>query len=262
MSEIKNVAIIVSSCDAFSDAWKPFFTLFYKYWHDCPFNVYLIANTINYSDQRVKTICVGTDLGWSSNLQKALHQIAASTILYFQEDYFIKKNVKTELVLSLINKMRKYHAACLRLYPSPGPDSFFENEGSVGIISRDAAYRVSLQCSIWNSDTLESLLVPGENGWDMETKGTQRASGRDELFLSVKRSGENGSVGDIPIDYLCTAIVKGRWTKEAVELCGTEGIKLDLKLRPVLKGKPYENNPSLARRILTLYSRQRTLKKL
>ena len=38
-------AVVVSSCDAYSDAWKPFFKLFFKYWSDCPFPIYLVTNT-------------------------------------------------------------------------------------------------------------------------------------------------------------------------------------------------------------------------
>ena len=34
-------AILILSCDKFSDLWKPFFDLFWKYWPDCPYNVYL-----------------------------------------------------------------------------------------------------------------------------------------------------------------------------------------------------------------------------
>jgi hypothetical protein len=39
-----NLAVIVVSCDLYSDVWKPFFTLFFKYWNDCPFPVYLTSN--------------------------------------------------------------------------------------------------------------------------------------------------------------------------------------------------------------------------
>src|SRR5207237_8024820 len=50
MPELKafasSVAIVVSSCDAFFDAWRPFVFFFQKHWSDCPFPVYLIVNRL------------------------------------------------------------------------------------------------------------------------------------------------------------------------------------------------------------------------
>ena len=36
-----------------------------------------------------------------------------------------------------------------------------------------------------------------------------------------------------PISYICTAIVRGCWTKSAIEFCTEEGIPLDTSLRPI-----------------------------
>ena len=41
---IKNkFAILIVSCDKYSDLWDPFFKLFFKFWPDCPFNIYLLS---------------------------------------------------------------------------------------------------------------------------------------------------------------------------------------------------------------------------
>ncbi len=50
MPELKDfassVAMVVSSCDAFFDAWRPFAFFFRKHWSDCPFPVFLIVNRL------------------------------------------------------------------------------------------------------------------------------------------------------------------------------------------------------------------------
>ena len=61
----------------------------------------------------------------------------------------------------------------------------------------------------------------------MEIAGTERSKDMASPFLSIKRSQL------LPIDYLCTAIVKGRWTKEAIELLQENNIKVKLKKRKV-----------------------------
>jgi hypothetical protein len=244
---IEKTALIVSSCDAFSDAWKPFFVFFDKYWADCPYEIYLISNEKKIPHNRVKTICVGKDRGWAANLRIALETISADHVIYFQEDYFIRRRVENDEVADLVAVCEKTKAACLRLYPCPGPDLPFENYETIGLIAPMAPFRVSLQCAIWNKRALATLLVPDESGWDMEIKGSDRSRKGDDLFLSVKRTGEKGNIGAVPIDYVCTAIVKGKWTQEAVDVCKKEGIRLDLSRRPLLKGRPYQQKRSIGR---------------
>ena len=38
------IGIVVPSCDKYSDLWPYFFNNFYKYWYNCPLNIYLISN--------------------------------------------------------------------------------------------------------------------------------------------------------------------------------------------------------------------------
>ena len=63
-----DVTILVVSCDKYKDLWIPFFHCFFKYWSDCPYPVFLASNDLEYSDPRVKTILIGPDKDYSSNL--------------------------------------------------------------------------------------------------------------------------------------------------------------------------------------------------
>jgi hypothetical protein len=70
-----DISVLVVSCDAYQDLWKPFFSCFFKFWPDCPFPVYLGANFKKYEDDRVQTILIGQDLDYSTNLLMMLKQI-------------------------------------------------------------------------------------------------------------------------------------------------------------------------------------------
>lgn len=219
-----NCVIIVSSCDAYNDAWDPFFTLFFRYWPDCPFAVYLVSNYKEYKDKRVISIRVGEDKKWATNMMIALEGTKSPYIIYLQEDYFLQSRVDTEYVNKLVYYAECNNVSCLRLFPSPPPDIFFNNTLNLGKINNDAAYRVSLQAALWKSDDLKNLICEGESGWDMEYNGTLRSVAKG-LFLSVKKS---------VLNYLTqTGIVKGKWTVEAVKLCKKEGVKIDLSTRAV-----------------------------
>ena len=43
---VKNdkLAILVLSCDGYTDLWRPFFENFKKKWGDCPYDIYLLTN--------------------------------------------------------------------------------------------------------------------------------------------------------------------------------------------------------------------------
>jgi hypothetical protein len=91
----------------------------------------------------------------------------------------------------------------------------------IGIIGRDTPYRNSTQTAIWDRQVLLSLLKYGETGWEFETKGGwERSRLIDRPFLSYQRP---------VVDYLCTAIVKGRYSREAIELGKKEGIEISTK---------------------------------
>ncbi len=228
-------SIIVSSCDGFRDVWHPFFTLFFRYWSDCPFRIYLTANRCSYDDIRIQTIRAGRDRGWATNMRRALEQIATPLVLYLQEDYFLTRQADTARIIALAEHALQEGAACVRIYPCPGPDEDLDEARGLGRISQHAEYRVSLQAAIWNREILQALITDGESGWDMEMKGTKRAADIDKPFFSVTRRYLSDGTLDAPLPYLCSAVERGCWVPEALDLCRREGIEVDTGRRP-LKG--------------------------
>lgn len=237
MDQEKNIydcAIVVPSCDAYEDSWAPFFGFFFKYWPDCPFPVYLITGAKIYPDQRVKTIALGIDNGWANNMKTSLANLPEKYFLYFLEDVFLTKRVDTERILVLLGVLKKNHISCLRLHPSPAPDKPYADNKDLGIIGQKAPYRVSTMTAIWDKEAFIRLLKPGENAWQMELEGTKRSWLMNELFLSVWPSAP-------AIQYLATAIKRGRWQRDAVALCRREGISADLTHRSMETRAQYLN---------------------
>jgi hypothetical protein len=226
-------AVIVSSFDSYQDLWEPFFTLFFRYWPDCPFPVYLIANRQRYPDRRVTTLLLGEDRNWATNMRAALAMIPQPYLIYMQEDYLLERPVDTGRILRLADYMQQRRAACLRLYPSPGPDRPCADNLEVGEIDRLAPYRVCLQAALWDRQALESLLVDGESAWNMEGRGSIRSRSLAQPFLSVRRDPRTGRISDPALPYFCTGVIRGRWVRGAVALCAREGIAIDRARRAV-----------------------------
>jgi len=226
MDKINNkCSIIVSSCDKYSDIWEAFFTLFFRYWPDCPFKIYLISGTKIYPDSRVSVILVGEDKQWASNIRAALQEVDTPHLLYLQEDYLFKSTIDTKRIMNLLDVAMKHNTSCVRLVPAPAPDMALAQRPDLGEITKGKLYSVSLQAAIWKKDTFESLLVDGETAWDMEINGSKRSLAVAEPFFGVY---------DKALDYPDrTAVLRGRWLYDAIELCQKEGIKIDETKRRV-----------------------------
>lgn len=221
--------MFIPSCDKYHDLWKPFFTLFFKYWKDCPFPIYLCSNKIKYPDSRVKTILVGQDLSWASNCKKCLEKINTKYIILLQEDFLLLKDVNTQKIIELATYMEKREAACMRLYPSPPPNKTLADNREIGEIVKGADYRVSLQAAIWNKNIFYTLLENGESPWDFESYGSIRSNLLDAPFLSIIDLPKSLR----PIDYFSTAVVQGQWIRQAVKICEKERILIDRRKRKV-----------------------------
>jgi len=238
MPELKDfassVAIVVSSCDAFFDVWRPFAFFFRKHWSDCPFPVFLIMNSLRVRSSFIQPITVGPDRDWAANMQVALNQITQPYILYFQEDYFLNGPVNREQLAADFAYAFERDAASFCFYGRSQLESdFVPLNDRFGIVPRDSDGRTRLQVTLWKKSVLESALRPGETAWNMEA----RASERTRDLLSLSYMGRD----NVPIPYLMSAISRRLWTPEAIALCREEGVRI----RPHFR---FEHSESASRR--------------
>ena len=228
MPELKDfassVAIVVSSCDAFFDAWRPFVFFFRKHWSDCPFPIFLIVNRLRVRSNIVQPIAVGPDRDWAANMEVALKQIPQPYVLYFQEDYFLNGPVQREQLAADFAYAFEHEAASFCFYGrSKLEDDFVRLNDRYGIVPRDSDGRTRLQVTLWKKSVLQATLLPGETAWNMEARASERT--RDLLTLSYM------GTDNLPIPYFMSAISRRLWTAEAISLCKKEGLKIHPRFR-------------------------------
>lgn len=187
MRESPTCSVLVSSCDAYSDLWTPFFTLFWRYWPDCPYPVHLGTNRAQYDDARVRTLKAGKDESWSKNLRFFLNQIDSECVLLLLEDFFLTGRVSTAEVSKQIETLRCLNGTVLRLFPNPPPEMPVKDYPSIGSIHPMAPFRVSAQAAIWKRASLLDLLRDEENAWEFERNGTTRTQGNPDGFYCTYR---------------------------------------------------------------------------
>ena len=244
-----SVAIVVSSCDAFFDCWRPFAFFFRKFWGDCPFPVYLIVNELRIRSDFFRTIAVGEDRGWASNMQVALRQIGEPHLLYFQEDYFLNAPVRREQLAADFAYALEHNADAFCFRARSDLETEFQpiNE-RFGVVPRDSDGRTRCQVTLWKRDALLSVLRPGESAWEMESRGSERTGKMLALSYYTR---ENAA-----IPYLMSAIVRGLWTPAALHMCAQD----HFAIAPRFRGKYSEN--SLRRKIRRARSRWRLAREL
>lgn len=212
-------ALVVASCDSFSDVWDAYFTLLFRYWPDCPYTIYLITDSKVYPDPRVRTIVQDTlKKDWSSCIIDSLKKIPEKYIIFNQEDFLLNARVDTTRIKELVRCIAEYNAACIRLLPSPSPDKKYNDH--LGEITKGPQYSFSLQATIWEKDIFLNLLKKGEQIRHTETTASMRAKEAvQKPFLSVYKN-------ELPFPYFATAIKKGVWYYDAIQLCKKEGIEV------------------------------------
>jgi hypothetical protein len=233
-----DTAVVVMSCSRFKQVWMPFFTLFRRYWPDCPYDVCFLTDiekggipdapwlheSVGTSGVPVIVYTQPTDLGWCGNFVRLMKNVREQRIILFQEDMLPTAPADTPVVRRLVRYAHQNDVGCLRLMPCPGPDRPWKNP-FLGEIDKDADYRVSLQLAVWDRNLITDLVARTTTPWMLEGQGARLTRGFRQSFLSVHRESYEWPGGPVP--YFITAVTRGKWEKGALELLRREGISMD-----------------------------------
>lgn len=210
--------IAVITCEKYSDCWDPFLALFRKFWPDCPYPV-AFHKEQNAGDT------------WCSVVRRCAQEAGDDPILLMQEDFWLNKPVGQAVVAHALELLKSRAAGVVRLYPSPGGtedigDSYF------AAVPRGTRYRISCHASVWRPGYLDEIArgamwTTGEAG-DFENLGSPYADALPQEVLAFKYE-----LQPWPVDYIASAVGRGKWNPDAIRLCEEHGIPLDRSMRPV-----------------------------
>lgn len=213
-----DVAVLIVSCDKYCDLWEPFCTFMSRYWPDCPYRVFLLANHMDWSRHGVTTLRVGPDRSWSDSVRKAVQRLGVTYCLTIQDDFLLEAPVSTEAVVRAIAELHQRGGAYLRLVPTSVPWWRWIGRSSPDMVAipPGSPYRISNQASVWRSDALLSLLRPCESPWEMEIWGSERTSEEVKGFFS--------STAAIFRYHPHGAVIRGKWSRSAARRCRDAGV--------------------------------------
>ncbi len=236
-------SILVNTCDSYADCWGPFFTLFRRYWPDCPAPILLNTERLVFNDVlgRVESAQVWSHgqsrLSWGECLRRCLAQVSSPLILYLQEDYFLDERVDT-LRLGALAQYAIDHplVAQIGLTAFGARPPFLPTEDPrLWRVGDRSKYRISLQAAFWRTNILRSYVRSDENAWMFEIYGTRRSWRRNDLFLTVNREAERHSRA---FPYRNAGLVKGKWEASVPRFFESEGIAIDFNRRGFFHPRP------------------------
>jgi len=220
-----DTVVLIAARDSYSETWDAFFSLFFKYWPDCPYPVYLFTEKMVFNDQRILPLVIPDDPNkawgkqWEERIKKAICQINTDYFILLHTDYFFSKPIDTARIMKMENLLRRDDIGYIRLCPVPPPKISWSEDQTLGVLAKTDAYSVSLQAGFWKRKIFEYFLIPGLHPGEFEVEGSKNSFKIKELFLSAKKRSP-------AIPYI-HGISKNTWLYDAVKFLKREGLKIE-----------------------------------
>lgn len=219
-----SVRILVASCWKYRECWRPFFTLFERFWPDCPYPVTFVTDRFEAARvpfNKAEVYVMPRD-SWCGVLRDTLPRFEEKCILLLQEDFLLSNPVNQNLVTLAVEEFERRQPGCLRLYPCPGGTGEIGHP-QIARVPNGERYRISCQAALWRKDFLQQLVAPpNEAASDFEIGGSVQADAWTDEVLAWKREAEPW-----PLEYICTGIVNGEWSPGAKWICERERIEVN-----------------------------------
>lgn len=203
---MKNTALIVVSCDGYTELGKIFFDLQQKYMGWFEGNRYFINESKEVEFEGVKVIHAGLDKDWSGRLAFALEQIPEKYLIFMLEDYFIGKPVDQSAIEKAVALMEDQKIKYYKITNIPKINKKGVIADYLPGIPNNLRYGINLQAAIIEKSFLMEMV-----------QGEDRSAWKTETDLIKKVSDKY--TGDIPgcvidtrnIIDIHNGVIKGKW---------------------------------------------------
>ena len=236
-------ALLVTTCDAYADAWFPFFRLLDIMWPDCPYPLYLNTETQDYTHEGKQIACLhpdqltdanGAPISWSKRLKQALEKIDAEFVLFFLEDFFLQAPVRQDVVEDCICWMREdENVVFIDFYHDKTEnDEIYREEFSQ--IERANDWAINANCALWRKSFLEGILRD-EDPWLFEMNATARWRRTKYQIYTHRREFDPVFAYQFEtVNGDWSGILKGKWLSLVPELFAKYDIEVDFEKRGLI----------------------------
>lgn len=223
---MSNVAIMITSCDAYKDCWKPMVFSLDKYWRDCEYPRFIVTN---YDEDKTlpntQFVKVGDDKrSWCTLAKRGLEAISADYIFFFQEDYWLARKVDNNAIKAHVQYMEDNAIDYLKITKDILRDKLRLGNTIYCDNPLDIRYSFNTAMAIWRVEKIKELLIEGWSGWEFERQiipyvRKNHINVKSQCLYS-KAIPEKGLT-----DIRGGAIVRGVWTDSAIAFLEENGME-------------------------------------
>jgi len=193
--------VVVSTCDKYIEAVRPFAYLMDKYWDNPPDVVVLGFTPPSFKlPPNFEFVSVGRQedypvTKWSDQLIDGLNMIPDEVFVFMLEDMWITRHVDTRVMTMAYDYMRQFEYVARLDVTGDRWCAFDENgkrpglHGKLGHVdlvtsNPDGQYHLSTMPAFWRKKHLLRVLIRGESPWQVELEGTPRLGAlRNEMIV-------------------------------------------------------------------------------
>lgn len=202
----KDLTVIISTCDKFSDLWDANIQLLNKNWADRNVDTFLVTDKpTDRMFENVTVIAAGEGKEITERLKAVLPLVKTKYILFTLDDYFLTLPIVDAEIVDDIRVMEKHNLDFMRIFVVSKKHlrnrKAVEIEKNIFLLNNYAGdYIVTLYAGIWQKKFMEQTLTETMNAWQYEVSLTKKArelkarcadSRRGELpILDVIRKGK------------------------------------------------------------------------
>lgn len=182
---MSNVAILISTCDKFSDLWDEHIALLKKNWKGEMWDVFLVTDKqTSRSYEGVKIISAGEDKDFPMRIKFAVAQIDSAYILLTLDDYFVIDEVHSNRLQELVERSIKDNISYLKLYDrrKTNPKKYEPLQNLVSI-DLNKKYAITLYPAIWERNFLYESVQKDMTPWLYEPSLTKYARDKHAICM-------------------------------------------------------------------------------
>lgn len=236
---VRDLAIVVNSCDAYSDVLELFFAALQDQWPDCPYPI--VINTENNNYERFPATvhnsgAKGADK-WGERLRGTLQSTSSEFVLMLCDDFILEAAVSLEGLESALDLLQGDETSAVVYLINTSLPVVEPGDSNMYLEVRDGSdYRLNSAPGIWRKRDLLNYTEPNDNPWAWEVFGSYRTYRDGKSFYTL-----NPKFTDVyPYDYRKGgAIYRGKWVRSVV--LGMFD-KYELDVDPLLRGYSEEGS--------------------
>ena len=254
-----NLAILINSCDSYSDAWYPFFRIMEKTWPEAKnYKLYLNTETKKYVDSFFDIITINQigkqRIHWGERLRNCLGKIKEKYILFLLEDFFFEyvDNQKITDAFSIIKKTELIDSiSFISTYDCENNNHFFEYDNCFVYRKKKAYFKLNASPTIYKKVFLQKYTFSKDSPWYWEFFGSVRTWHSRGIHLA--KAAHSNSIFEYDIKH-GGAIHRGKWVGVSTrKILLKHGIDIDLDERGVIEDWLVSNPEKPKHNIFTIF---------